>query len=137
MLWWSAGRATGSEMKWWPWSSRDRGDRWSRASCGPTWPAPSPGSRRRGRSWSATASNATPPASRTTPGPAGRRWPRCRSASTLGFRNLEVTVPELEGLPGPVLGSGLHEIELSLLELEVGAKGVHQIVGDLLALVGL
>jgi hypothetical protein len=48
-----------------------------------------------------------------------------------------VRLGQLEGLLRSVLGAGLHEVELAVLELEVGSEGVEEVARHLLSLVAL
>jgi len=48
-----------------------------------------------------------------------------------------VGVAQLEGLLRAVLGACLHEVELAVVELQVGTEGLEQVPGDLVALVSL
>ena len=114
------------------------------------------GSRHRGRWRSATGSSATPAARPTTAGPAGRcdatdadRWTLMARSEVApvhsaldapsrgsGLGDVEVAVADRERLAGSVLGPGLHEVELALLELEVGPVRVDEWAQHLLTLVG-
>src|SRR5262245_4478748 len=60
-----------------------------------------------------------------------RRWRRS------GLRHLEVLLADLERPLRAVLGARLHEVELVVLELQIGPEGVEQIARDLLALISL
>src|SRR5258708_4973139 len=81
-------------------------------------------------------SSSTPPSAATTRA-ASPAWSRSRPESRVRLGDLEVPVAQLERLLDAMLGPRLDEVELAVLEPQVGAKGMDEVARDLLALIAL